>query len=76
MSKYHFLRIFKSVVGCTPIEYRNRIRLEHAKELLCDTSQTVGEIAASLGFGSNVYFSNVFKEKFGVSPSQYRKNNA
>ena len=75
MSKYHFLRIFKSVVGCTPIEYRNRIRLEHAKELLCDTSQTVGEIATTLGFSSNVYFSNVFKEKFGVSPSQYRKNN-
>ena len=75
MSKYHFLRIFKSVVGCTPIEYRNRIRLEHAKELLCDTNRTVGEIAASIGYSSNVYFCNVFKEKFGVSPSQYRKNN-
>ncbi len=75
MSKYHFLRIFKSVVGCTPIEYRNRIRLEHAKELLCDTNQTVGEIALAIGYSSNVYFCNAFKEKFGMSPSQYRKNN-
>ncbi len=74
MSKYHFLRIFKSVVGCSPIEYRNRIRLEHAKELLSDTNQTVGEIGSAVGYTSNVYFCNAFKAKFGMSPSRYRKN--
>lgn len=74
MSKYHFLRIFKSVVGCSPIEYRNRIRLEHAKELLSDTNQPIGEIGAAVGYTSNIYFCNAFKAKFGVSPGQYRKS--
>jgi AraC-like DNA-binding protein len=73
MSKYHFLRVFKSVVGCSPIEYRNRIRLEHAKELLCETNRTVGEIAVQVGYASGVYFCNAFKARFGMSPSEYRR---
>lgn len=73
MSKYHFLRIFKSIVGSSPIEYRNRIRLEHAKDMLCDTNQTVSEISSMVGYTSNIYFCNAFKLRFGMSPSQYRK---
>lgn len=73
MSKYHFLRVFKDVTGCSPIEYRNSIRLEHAKEMLCETDNTVDEISIRIGYTSNAYFCNAFKLKFGMSPSQYRK---
>ena len=73
MSKYHFLRIFKSVVGCSPIEYRNRIRLEHVKEMLVETSRPIGEISAEVGYASNISFCNAFKSSFGISPSAYRK---
>ncbi len=74
MSKYHFLRVFKSVTGCSPIEYRNTLRLEHAKALLADTDSTVTQIAENVGFGSNAYFSNAFKNAFGISPNEYRKS--
>lgn len=75
MSKYHFLRIFKEVTGCSPIEYRNSIRLEHAKEWLSDTDNTIEKISGRVGYTSNAYFCHAFKRKFGLSPSQYRKNN-
>ena len=74
MSKYHFLRVFKHVTGCSPMEYRNSIRLEHAKDLLLDTKSSVDEIASAVGYTSAAYFCNAFKSKFGVSPGQYRKN--
>ncbi len=73
MSKYHFLRVFKDVTGHSPIDYRNSIRLEHAKELLCETDNTIEKISLSIGYTSNSYFCNVFKSKFGISPAQYRK---
>ncbi len=73
LSKYHFLRIFKEIVGLTPIEYRNEIRLEHAKELLTDTDYSIEEICETLGFSSNSYFCETFKKRFLKSPSQYRK---
>ena len=73
MSKFHFLRVFKSITGTSPLEYRNKIRIDHAKELLQDTTKPVNEIAAGLGYSSDAYFCDAFKKKIGVSPSQYRK---
>ena len=73
MSKYHFLRVFKNIIGTSPLEYRNKIRLNHAKELLEDTTLSINEISLQLGYSSPMYFCVVFKEKIGVSPTQYRK---
>ena len=73
MGKYHFLRIFKEITGFSPIEYRNNIRIEHAKEMLTDTDDFVDEISRNVGYSSNVYFCDVFKAKVGISPTQYRK---
>lgn len=73
MGKYHFLRIFKGITGFSPIEYRNNIRIEHAKEMLTDTDDLIEEISANVGYTSNVYFCDAFKAKVGISPSQYRK---
>lgn len=71
MSKYHFLRTFKSVTGATPLEYRNRIRIDHAKELLKNSNFSVCEIGESLGYSSLAYFSAAFKKATGISPTEY-----
>jgi len=73
MSKFHFLRVFKSVTGSSPLEYRNKIRLDHAKELLEATSLPINEIGNNVGYSSGPYFCDAFKRKYGLSPTQYRK---
>lgn len=72
MSKYHFLRVFEQIVGSTPLEYRNNIRLEHAAELLCNEPLSVEEIGTMTGYSSASYFSSAFKRKFGLSPKKYQ----
>ena len=74
MSKYHFLRVFKGITGASPLEYRNSIRLAHAKVKLQDTNDPISEIAESLGYGSATYFSIAFKKSFGISPIEFRKS--
>lgn len=76
MSKFHFLRIFKNITGTSPIEYKNRIRIDHAKEMLESTLLPVSEICSKLGFTSPSYFCDAFKTKTGVSPAMYRKLNS
>ena len=74
MSKFHFLRVFKDITGTSPLEYRNSIRLDHAKELLEDTNIPINEISREVGYSSDTYFCDVFKTKIGMSPSSYRKS--
>lgn len=74
MSKFHFLRVFKEITGTSPIEYRNQIKIDHAKEFLENTTASVSEIAGKVGYPSNSYFCDAFKSKTGLSPSQYRKS--
>ncbi len=73
LSKFHFLRVFESIIGKSPIEYRNDIRFEHAKELLENTSIPINEIGRRVGFSSPSYFCDAFKKRAGISPRQYRK---
>ena len=74
MSKFHFLRVFKEITGSSPMEYRNRIRIDHAKELLEDSAYSVSEIGRKVGYLSDSYFCDAFKNKVGMSPTQYRKS--
>lgn len=73
MSKFHFLRIFKETVGISPVEYRNKLRIEHAKDLLEDESIPIGEVGARVGYTSASYFCDAFKKKTGLSPAAYRQ---
>ncbi len=74
ITEEHFCRIFKQYMGYRPIEYINMLKLQKAKELLSDKSLSIGEIAAIVGFNDHSYFGKLFKNKFGVSPSDYGKS--
>jgi len=74
LSKHHFLRVFTQITGSTPLQYRNRIRLEHAAEILREERIPVEQVAESTGFSSASYFSSAFKRYFGVSPKKYRED--
>jgi len=68
----YFIEIFKSLVGCSPIHYVNKRKLEYARELLEQSDDHVAEIANQIGM-QNHYLSRLFKQYTGLSPSSYRK---
>ena len=74
MSKFHFLRVFRHITGVPPLVYRNRLRIEHAKQLLLDTSLPVSEIGTHVGYASPSYFCDAFKKAVGVSPREFRES--
>jgi len=72
----HFTRIFRQVLGQSPQAYIVQERIHRARQLLTESSLTVTQIAAALGYESVYFFSRQFKQKTGVSPSQYRQSGA
>lgn len=75
MSKSQLWRLFIDTVGASPIEYKNRLLFDKACSLLSDSNISISEIANSLGFDSPYAFSQMFKKRFGISPTNYRKKN-
>lgn len=75
MSKAYLIRMFRLGFGQTPIEYINRRRVEKAQLLLLTTDMPVKEIAYTLGFADNSYFSRIFKKHTGHTPTNYRLSN-
>ena len=74
VSKYHFCRIFKSVMGTGAIQYLNTHRLKIADALLKNTSLSISEIADSCGFESSNYFSRLYKSSYGIPPRKTKKS--
>ena len=66
---------FKSQLGVGFREYLTELRLSDAAGLLCYSDLSITEIAYSVGFCDSNYFSGVFKSRFGLSPTEYRKVN-
>jgi len=76
-SKFHFNRIFQSIVGETPFQFLLRVRLEKAATLiLTNKNESISEIAYNCGFSDISIFSRNFKSYFKISASQYRLNNS
>jgi len=73
-SESQTIRIFKREYGITPYTYVLNKKLELAKSLLSGTALTVREIADKLCFADEYYFSNLFKTKVGLTPSEYRRH--
>ena len=71
-SEDYLSRIFHRELGITPWDYLNRYRMIRARELLRLTDDPVGSVARQVGFSDAAYFSRVFRNVCGASPSQYR----
>lgn len=72
-SPKYFSSYFKRTFGVNYVEYLNKVRLSHARELLKDTNLTIAEIGEKTGYLNSSTFTTTFKKYFGISPSEYRK---
>ncbi len=74
LSVYYFSRIFKKEMGCSFKEYITTLRIEAAKRKLKKDDENISSIAKEIGYNNPGYFSRVFKEHEGISPSTYRNS--
>jgi AraC-like DNA-binding protein len=72
VSRRHFVHLFTTVTGFTPSGYIRAARIEHAKELLENTSLSLAEIAHSTGFADHSHFSRAFRAATNATPKAYR----
>ena len=74
LSESYFQHLYKSTFGVSAMTDVINCRIEQAKYLLSGTAYSVGEVAESCGYKSDVHFMRQFKETVGVTPSQYRSH--
>lgn len=72
MSKYHFQRVFRYIVGTPVASYIKLRRLYLASRQLRSSRQTILEIALAHGFSCHEVFSRAFQKQYGLNPAQYR----
>ncbi|MFC8088938.1 GlxA family transcriptional regulator [Streptomyces sp. NPDC057301] len=73
LSARHFARAFQSETGMTPGRYVDRVRLEHARRLLEDTSDGIEEISRASGYGTPEAMRRAFVKTLGAAPIEYRR---
>lgn len=73
LSPPYFSSLFKVEMGRTVTDYLKEIRIQAAKEMLINSSMSIGAVSDSCGFEDQSYFSKVFKQHTGVLPSRYRE---
>lgn len=66
---------FNAIYGLSPIQYKNKARLNRAKQLLITTDTPISEIAELLCFYDAAYFCKCFEKNVGLSPSTFREQN-
>lgn len=74
LSRMHLHRKILGLFGQSPGDFLRTIRLKRGAELLKEKTGNISEIAYEVGFDSPAYFSNCFRQQFGLSPSEYVKN--
>lgn len=74
MSRVHLYKRLTAITGQTPSEFIRDIRLRHAEQLILKSQLSISEISYKVGFNNPRYFTKYFKDKYGVIPSQYKKN--
>jgi len=71
ISRVHLNRRLKAITNESPGNYIRNYRLKHAAWLLMNKNMTIAEIAYAVGFSSHAYFSSIFKEHYGMPPTEY-----
>lgn len=73
-SKRECNRSFQNQLHTSPFDYLLQIRMQKACNYLVNTSSSITDISTACGFGGTSYFIKLFREKYGYSPKEYRKN--
>ncbi|MBE7050604.1 MAG: AraC family transcriptional regulator [Ruminococcaceae bacterium] len=74
LSKYHFAREFKRIIGVTPVNYINSLRIEKAKKMLLSGECSICEVQEKCGFDNASYFTALFRKVTGMTPTVFLKN--
>lgn len=72
IGRSQFYRKIKSLTNYSPVELLRKLRLTKARELLSTTDRSISEIAYEVGFSAPAYFTKVFREMFGETPSELK----
>ena len=72
VSPFYLSRLFKEVRGENYINYLTDLRMRKARELLKNPRSSIKEISSEVGFNDQNYFSRIFKNKFGMTPTEFR----
>lgn len=72
LSETHFFRSFRQTFHCTPHQYLMQLRLAQSRHMLKNTNYEVKEIVSIIGFDCVSSFIRLFKNRFGVTPGNYR----
>lgn len=75
ISEVYFRKLFSEKYHISPKQYILDIRIQKSKQLLTDSSLSVSSISEKCGFSSVYTFSRCFKDKVGISPTEYAKGN-
>ena len=75
ISESEALRCFRSTIGMPPVRYLKQYRVERAAALLSSSQYKISEIGSMCGFGDASYFTKLFREQKGCTPTQYRQKN-
>jgi AraC family transcriptional regulator len=73
VSIYHFTRSFSAQFGCAPFEYQRALRLEKARQLLCESDLAIEAVGITVGIKNASNFARLFRRTVGLSPSEYRR---
>ncbi len=74
LSKQYIMRSFKKHYGTNVTGYINDVKLEYSLGLLSESDMTVDEISNMLSYSQSSYFCRLFKRRFGITPTEYRKD--
>lgn len=74
LSRYHLARVFKKQMGVTPYAYYQEIKIKKLKEALRDMDSSVAQAFSACGVKYSGKFAKLFREKVGMTPTQYRKS--
>jgi AraC family transcriptional regulator len=72
-SPWHFARAFKAEIGQSPHQYLLQRRIDRARDLLAHSKESLIDVAMKCGFASQSHMGDVFRQRLGVSPAQYRQ---
>ena len=73
LDRTYLYRLFKQQTGLSIKEYLINLRMEKAKDLIANTNQSIHAISVLVGYTNYLSFSNVFKDKVGMTPNAFRK---